>query len=178
MQPGAAREVWRGRYLRAVIESWPEAGGDYEVIHKHDAVAVVAVTPADEVVLVRQFRPAVRSTMLEIPAGLLDVEGEDALTCAGRELAEETGFGHTGMVFLGGFYLSPGFTDEYIHIFWARTDPAPEGTPETGIEVVHMPFAQAVAAARGGRFRNATTALGLLLAASAPALRDAAAPSS
>ena len=78
--------------------------------------------------------------MLEIPAGLLDVEGEDALTCAERELAEETGFGHTGMAFLGGVYLSPGFTDEYIHIFWARTDPAPRGTPETGIEVVRMPL--------------------------------------
>ena len=176
MQPGAAREVWRGRYLRAVVESWPGAGGDYEVIHKFDAVAVVPITPTNEVVLVRQFRPAVRSAMLEIPAGLLDVEGEDALTCAGRELAEETGFGHTEMAFLGGVYLSPGFTDEYIHIFWARTDPVPVGTPETGIEVVHMPFAEAVTAARGGRFRNATTALGLLLAASTPALRDAAPP--
>jgi 8-oxo-dGDP phosphatase len=172
MEPTAARETWRGRYLTAVVETWPEVG-DYEVIRKHDAVAVVPVTPGGDVVLVRQFRPPVRSALLEIPAGLLDVDGEDALTCAGRELTEETGYAHTEMAFLGGVYLSPGFTDEYIHIFWARTHSEPMGSPEPGIDVVLMPFADAVSAARGGRFRNATTALGLLLAASAPSLRDA-----
>jgi len=178
VEPRAAREVWRGRYLRAVVESWPEAGGEYEVIRKHDAVAVVPVTPSNDVLMIRQLRPAVRTKLLEIPAGLLDVEGEDTLTCAGRELAEETGFGYSEIAFLGGVYLSPGFTDEYIHIFWARTDLEPTGTPEAGIEVVVKPFAEAVAAARSGRFRNATTALGLLLAASTPALRDAAPPPS
>jgi ADP-ribose pyrophosphatase len=177
MEPLAAREAWRGRYLTAVVETWPDAG-DYEMIRKHDAVAVVPVTPGGDVVLVRQFRPPVRSALLEIPAGLLDVDGEDALTCAGRELAEETGYEHTEIAFLGGAYLSPGFTDEYIHIFWARTDIEPSGTPEPGIEVVEMPFGDAVAAATAGRFRNATTALGLLLAASTPALRDAGPPPS
>jgi 8-oxo-dGDP phosphatase len=173
MEPIAAREVWRGRYLTASVETWPEAG-DYEVIRKHDAVAIVPVTPSGDVILVRQFRPAVRSELLEIPAGLLDVDGEDALTCAGRELLEETGYRHAEILFLGGVYLSPGFTDEYIHIFLARTHEAPEGSGEAGIEVVRMPWAEAVAAARAGRIRNATTALGLLLAASTPRLRDAA----
>ena len=174
MEPIAAREVWRGRYLRAAVETWPEAGGEYEVIRKHDAVAVVPITPSDEVILVRQFRPPVRTRLLEIPAGLLDVDGEDALTCASRELLEETGYRHTEIVFLGGVYLSPGFTDEYIHLFRALVPEEPDGPAEDGIEVVRMPFDQAVAAARAGRIRNATTALGLLLADPAPGLRDAA----
>lgn len=177
MEPTAAREVWRGRYLTAIVETWP-AAGDYEVIRKHDAVAVVPVTPSGDVILVRQFRPPVRTDLLEIPAGLLDVDGEDALTCAGRELAEETGYGHREIAFLGGVYLSPGFTDEYIHLFWARTTETPDGPAEEGISVVRMPLAEAVAAARAGRIRNATTALGLLLAASVPSLRDAEPPPS
>jgi ADP-ribose pyrophosphatase len=177
MEPIAAREAWRGRYLSATVETWPDAG-EYEVIRKHDAVAVVPVTPSGDVILVRQFRPPVRTELLEIPAGLLDVDGEDALACAGRELTEETGYGYTGIEFLGGAYLSPGFTDEYIHIFWARTLEMPDGPAEEGIAVVRMPFAQAVATARAGRIRNAATALGLLLAASVPALRDERPPPS
>ena len=163
MEPSQVREVWRGRYLSAAVESWPQVGGEYEVIRKHDAVAVVPVTPSGDVLLVRQFRPPVRTDLLEIPAGLLDVDGEDALTCATRELAEETGYRHTEIAFLGGVYLSPGFTDEYIHIFWARTTDEPEGAAEPGITVVRMPLGEAVAAARAGRIRNATTALGLHL---------------
>jgi len=178
VEPLAVREAWRGRYLTAMVETWPEAGGAYEVIRKHDAVGVVPVTPSGDVILVRQFRPPVRSELLEIPAGLLDVDGEDALTCAGRELAEETGYGHTEIAFLGGVYLSPGFTDEYIHLFWARALETPDGQAEDGIVVVRMPLAEAVAAARAGRIRNAASALGLLLAASVPALRDEGAPPS
>lgn len=177
MEPIAAREAWRGRYLTATVETWPDVD-EYEVIRKHDAVAVVPLTPSGDVILVRQFRPPVRTELLEIPAGLLDVDGEDALACAGRELTEETGYGYTEIAFLGGVYLSPGFTDEYIHIFWARTLEAAGGPAEAGIAVVRMPFAQAVAAARAGRIRNAATALGLLLAASVPALRDEGPPPS
>ena len=55
-----------------------------------------------------------------------------------------------------------------MHLFLARTRPEPEGEPEAGIEVVRMPFDAAVAAARAGRFRNASTALALLLAATQP----------
>ena len=118
----------------------------------------------------KQFRPAVRQTLTEIPAGLLDVDGEDALTCAARELFEETGYRHREIEFLGGYYASAGFTDEYVHLFWARTDAEPEGEAEDGIEVIRMPFAQMVDAARAGKVRDAKTALALLLAAGRPSL--------
>ena len=125
-------------------------------------------------ILVRQFRPPIRADLTEIPAGLLDVDGEDALTCAERELFEETGYRLTEIAFLGGVYLSPGFTDEYMHLFWARTEAVPVGEPEHGIAVVRMPLHRVVAQARAGKVRNASTALALLLAAGVPVLRDAA----
>ena len=173
-EPTASRVAWAGDYLRVEVESWPGIG-DYEVIHKHDAVAIVPVMPDGDVVLVRQFRPPVRDSLLEFPAGLLDLEGEDARACAERELYEETGFRSAGAAFLGGTYLSPGFTDEYMHLFWAWTGAEPEGGPEDGIEVVRRPLHEAVASARSGKVRNATSALALLLAAATPALRDVAA---
>lgn len=176
-EPAAAHDAWVGNYLTVSVETWPGVG-DYELIHKHDAVAVVPVTPSGDIVLVRQFRPPIRADLTEIPAGLLDIPGEDAVTCATRELMEETGYRHTEIAFLGGAYVSPGFTDEYLHLFWARTEEHPVGEPEAGIEVLHRPLYEVVAASRAGKVRNAMTALGLLLAAGVPALRDeATAPS-
>jgi len=128
------------------------------------AAAVLPITPAGEVVLVRQFRPAVRQVITEIPAGLLDVEGEDALTCATRELFEETGYRHTVVEFLAGYYASVGFTDEYIHLFWAETAEHPEGEPEDGIEVLLRPLEHMIASAKSGKIRDVKTAVALLLA--------------
>lgn len=173
-EPTSAREVWAGRYLRVRVESWPS--GEHEMVHKHHAVGVVPVTPGGDVLLVRQFRPPVRESLLEVPAGLLDVDGEDALTCVVRELFEETGYRHREIGFMGGVFLSPGFADEYMHLFWATTEAAPEAAPEERIELVRMPLDRAVAAARAGRVRNASTALALLMAASWPELREAMGP--
>jgi 8-oxo-dGDP phosphatase len=163
-EPESSSEVWSGRYLSVHVERW-HGLGNYEIVRKFHAVGIVPLTPGDDVLLVRQFRPPVRTELLEIPAGLLDVDEEDALTCAARELHEETGYRHVSIEFLGGVYLSPGFTDEYVHLFWARTHREPDAQPEAGIELVPMAFGRAVAAARAGRFRNASTALALLLAA-------------
>jgi ADP-ribose diphosphatase len=146
------------------VEEWTGVGV-HEVVKHLGAAAVLPITPEGDVLLVKQFRPAIRQALAEIPAGLLDVEGEDAVTCAARELYEETGYRHESIEFLCGYYSSAGFSDEYVHVFWARTGPAPEGRPETGIELVRVPSREMVAAARAGRVRDAKTALALLLAA-------------
>src|SRR5881227_1934293 len=126
--------MWSGRYLSVRLEIWPGLG-EYEVVRKFHAVGVVPVTPQGDVLLVRQFRPPVRTDLLEIPAGLLDRDDDDALCCAARELYEETGFHAESLEFLTGVYLSPGFTDEYLHLFLAKTAAGPEGVPEDGIEL-------------------------------------------
>jgi ADP-ribose pyrophosphatase len=128
------------------------------------------VTPAGDVLLVRQFRPAIRDSLTEIPAGVLDVDGEDPLACAARELFEETGYRHEGIEFMGGTYSSAGFSDEYIHLFVARTAALPEAHPEQGITLVRHPLQAMVAAARAGRVRDAKTALALLLVAGRPSV--------
>jgi len=124
---------------------------------------VLPVTPDGDVMLVRQLRPAVRDVLTEIPAGMLDVRGEDAATCAARELFEETGFRHQSIEFLGGVYVSPGTTNHYVHLFWALTEHEPAGTPEAGIELLREPLEMMLSSARAGRIRDAKTALALLL---------------
>jgi ADP-ribose diphosphatase len=159
----SGRTLFDGRYVHVVAEPWP-GPGEYEVIRQPGAAAVLPITPRHEAVLVRQYRPPVREELVEIPAGLLDVPGEDPLTCARRELREETGYGAAAIEFLGGVYVSPGSTDHYVHLFVARTLDEPEGPPEDGIELVIRPLAEMIDAASAGRVRDAKTALALLLA--------------
>jgi ADP-ribose diphosphatase len=163
VEPQSTREGFAGRLIRVEVESWD--GHDFEVIRHPGAAAVLPLTPDGDVLLVRQFRPAIRRTLVEIPAGILDVDGEDALGCAARELFEETGYRHRSLEFVGGIYTSAGFADEYIHLFEAWTGNRQEGTPEQGIEVLRRPLDEMVAAARAGRVRDAKTAVALLLAA-------------
>jgi ADP-ribose pyrophosphatase len=131
---------------------------------------VLALTPDDHVLLVKQFRPGARQVLTELPAGILDVEGEDALSAAGRELFEETGHRATHLEFLGGVYPSGATTTQYVHLFWARVEAEPSGPVEPGIELTTEPFDRMVHAARSGRVRDAMTALALLMATGRPPL--------
>lgn len=67
-------------------------GKEYEIIKNYDAVAAIILNEKNEILLVKQFRPAYMDYTLEIPAGCLDVKGESEETCLIRELQEETGF--------------------------------------------------------------------------------------
>ena len=163
MQPESVREVFDGRLIHVRVETWDHH--DHEVVHHPGAAAVVPMLPDGRVILVRQMRRAIRDTLVEIPAGLLDREGEDAVSAAARELREETGYGHRSIEFLGGIYTSAGFSDEYIHLFVARTPEEPEGEPEAGIELVIRPLDEMARSARAGRVRDAKTAVALLLVA-------------
>jgi 8-oxo-dGTP pyrophosphatase MutT (NUDIX family) len=162
-EPAGSRPLFEGRWVRVDEEDWPEVGA-WEVVRTLDAAAVLPITPGGDALLVRQFRPPVRHVVTEIPAGLLDVEGEDAETCAARELFEETGFRHASLEFLAGFYPSAGHSAEFVHLFLARTRSEPEAEPEEGIELVRVPFAEIVTDARAGRVEDVKTALAVLLA--------------
>lgn len=163
--PETSEAVFEGVIFSVARERWPGLDHPYEVVRHGGAAAVLPMTPSGDVLLVKQFRPAIRRSVVEIPAGLLDVDGEDALACAARELFEETGYRHASIESLGGIYSSPGFSDEYIHLFWARTEAEPAAEPEEGIELVRMPFAEILAAARAGEVPDAKTCVALLLAA-------------
>jgi ADP-ribose pyrophosphatase len=133
-----------------------------EYVKHPGAVAVVAIKE-EGLLLVRQYRYALERELLEIPAGKLDA-GEAPVDCALRELREETGY-RGDLTPLGIYYSTPGFSDEAIHIFWARNlvwDPLNLDEDEF-LEVEVIPWKQALQLAEKGQFRDAKTALGILL---------------
>jgi ADP-ribose pyrophosphatase len=159
VEPDDVRRVFDGKLIQVAVESWP--AGQREVVRHPGACAIVALTSEGEVLLVRQFREAVRETLLEIPAGVLDVDGEDPAACAARELLEETGYRASNLRALGSIYTSPGFADERIHLFQAEARPS--GDAEDGVEVVLTPYQEALAAVFDGRIKDAKTVAGLLV---------------
>ena len=142
---------FRGRLLRLEVdrvrEPRPEGGfgplSQREVVRHPGAVAVVARTAADEIVLVRQYRYAAGRTLLEIPAGTRE-PGEEPGATAARELAEETGYRAGEWRPLGSFFTAPGFCDEVIHLFLAEglTPGAPDPDPGESVETVLLPAAE------------------------------------
>lgn len=107
-----------GKWVRLVQDGkWEYA----ERVGRNAAAAIVAVTPAGELLLVEQFRPAVGAATLELPAGLIgdEVETEDASEAAKRELEEETGWRCERCEALHEGVASAGITSERIHMFRA-----------------------------------------------------------
>lgn len=141
-----------------------------EVAQRPDAVAVVPLTTDGEVVMLRQYRHPVGRHELEIPAGLLDVEGEAEREAAQRELAEEIGMTAGTLERLTRFWNSAGWSDEATTVFVGRDlspatpddDFVPEAE-EADMQVLRVPLAEAVALARSGAITDAKTVIGLLL---------------
>jgi len=140
-------EVWSGRIASVRIERWRLGDGEEverEVVGHPGAVAVVA-HDGEQVYLVRQPRePVGDPALLELPAGKLDEEGEDALATAKRELAEEIGKGARNWQHLTTFWSSPGFSDEEIHVYLATDlyDEHAESGEEERIEIETVPLTQ------------------------------------
>ena len=90
-----------------------------EVVHHRGAVAVIVTDDEKNVLLVQQYRLPVGQVMWEIPAGTLEPD-EAPQACAIRELQEEAGYKPLTLIALGGIHPAPGYTTEFIHIYWAR----------------------------------------------------------
>lgn len=135
-----------------------------EVVRHPGAVAILAQR-GEDLLLVRQYRYPIEQLTLEIPAGKLDL-GEEPLTCALRELREETGYRGT-LVHLGTFYSTPGFTDEVMHLYKATDlvwDPLTTDDDEF-LNVESIPWSEALRRAYSGEFNDAKTILGILMLA-------------
>lgn len=133
------------------------------------AVAVVAITDDDEVVLVHQYRATLGCLVTEVPAGMRDQPGEAPEETALRELTEETGFTASSVERLGSIISSPGVTDSTVEIFLAeglsRGEWNPHGPEEAAMEIVLVPFEEAVSMVEDGRITDSKSVAGLLLAA-------------
>lgn len=91
----------------------------FEYVRHPGAVVVLPALPGDRIVMIRNFRHAIDQTLLELPAGTLDREGEDPLDAAHRELEEETGYRAGRMTELCRFFPSPGFMSELLTAYVA-----------------------------------------------------------
>jgi ADP-ribose pyrophosphatase len=141
-----SEEVWSGRIASVRVDRFRHDDGEVverEVVGHPGAVAIVA-HDGETLWMVRQPREAVGEELLELPAGKLDEEGEDALATAKRELAEEIGKGAKSWKHLTTFWASPGFSDERIHVYLATDlyDEQAHTDEIERIEVVPVPVAE------------------------------------
>lgn len=137
-------------------------------IHHPGAVAVVPVEGRD-IMLIEQFRAPLGGTLLEIPAGKLDVSGEDREAAALRELEEEMGRTAERLELLTELATTPGFSDERIAIYLAtnlhEVPSQPVGAEERYAIVRTMPLGAAVDLVKDGTIVDAKSVAGILLAA-------------
>ena len=145
-----------------------------DVVENMGAVGVVALDEAGRVVLIRQYRHAVRGRLWELPAGLRDVDGEALVLTAARELAEEAELRAGRYDLLIDLHTSPGFSTESIRLFLARDLAAVPDTEryqrtdeEADLEIVWFDLDEAVAMVFRGEITNAAAVGGLLAAARA-----------
>ncbi len=159
---------WFLRIQRASFQAPDGTTFERDIVRHPGAVAVVPITDAGGVLLVRQYRPAVDAWLLEIPAGTCDIPGEPFAETARRELAEEVGCAAASMVHLIRMANTPGFCDEWTSIFLATgltpVDHDRHGAEEEYLEVVEVPLADFDALVDDGTIVDAQTVLGVALA--------------
>jgi ADP-ribose pyrophosphatase len=137
-----------------------------EVVEHALVVAIVALDGRGDVLLVRQYRLPAQQSLLEIPAGCVD-SGESPEEAAQRELQEEIGQRASRLERLCSFFVSPGYCDEYMHLYLATgLEPsALAADADESIEVVRLPLDEALRLIERGKICDAKTIVGLWAAA-------------
>jgi ADP-ribose pyrophosphatase len=158
--------IYDGRAVRLRVDAVRKPGGgeaSREIVEHSDCVAVIALDGEDNVLLVSQFRKPVEKELLEIPAGGIE-PGEDAEATVRRELREEIGYLPRKIERLGGFYSTPGYCTEYLHLYLA-TDlvSSPLNAEDTeSIEIVRVPVSKLRSMIAAGDICDAKSIAGLL----------------
>ena len=161
----ASDEIWQGRIGAVRVDTFRYDDGEEATREIVSHPGAVTVLPFDgrHVWLVRQPRePVDEQALLELPAGKIDVEGEDLLETAKRELAEEIGMGARAWRHLVSFYNSPGLLSEENHLFLAEDlyERRLEAEEQERIEIVKLPVDEIDATIAA--VRDAKTLIGLL----------------
>jgi ADP-ribose pyrophosphatase len=157
----------RFKKFEARVEEIPLPGKGVRQIFRvvvPGAVAVLPVINGREVVLLKQYRPAVGEWLLEAPAGGIE-PGETPEETAARELVEETGYKPGRLEKVAEGYISPGYTTEYMYFYIAWNPEPGKPSPEEGevLEVMRMPIEQAFSLLERGELRDVKTMLLLAL---------------
>lgn len=170
----ATEQAYASGYLSVSLDTVRTPTGDdvsRVVVRPHGAVGVLALDDAGRVLLVEQYRHPVRGRLLELPAGTLDVEGEDAVDAARRELHEEADLVADHWERLVAPYATPGYSSERWEVFVATgLRPVPEAerfareAEEAEIRQLWAPLDDVVAAVLDGRIGDSMTVAGVLAA--------------
>jgi ADP-ribose pyrophosphatase len=160
VKPDETRVAYDGKLIDVVVERW--GPNEREIVEHPGAVAIVAVDDEGYLTLVRQLREPARKELLELPAGTRE-EGEDPLETAKRELREECGLTGGEWRELHGFWTTPGFSNEYMHVYVAEGVVSGEADPDDDedVELVRWPVNELES--RLSELEDAKTLAGLLL---------------
>ena len=163
----SSREVYSGRVVRLRVDDVSLPDGrktSREIVEHADCVAVVPIDAEGNVLMVKQFRKPVEKDLLEIPAGGID-PGEEPQDAVRREMREETGYLPKKVKKLGGFYASPGYCTEYLHLYLA-TELIPDSLhaeDSDSIELVRVPINEVAGLIYNGDISDAKSIAGLLI---------------
>jgi len=162
----SSQTVYDGRLFSVELDELQMPGGvvtKREIIRHPGAVCMVPIDADGRIVLVTQYRHAARRRLLELPAGTLE-PGEAPSATAVRELQEEIGMRPQRIAALGGFFVAPGYTTEYIWLF-VCTNLVParlDGDDDEDIEVERATIDEALAAIEAGDICDAKSVAGIL----------------
>jgi len=160
----------KGRIFDLLLERIRYPDGcevNFEIIRHAGAIAVIPVNSKGDIIFVRQYRPAIGTHLIEIPAGGLE-KGESAKDCAIRELQEEIGMLPGKLEKLLDVYIAPGYSDEIITFFLA-TELTPSSLlqdEDEEIEIISLTVSEAFAQIESGEIKDAKTILSLTYARS------------
>ena len=134
-----------------------------EVVLHSGGVAILALTEDEKVYMVRQYRTAAQSALLELPAGKLE-PGEDPYESAIRELEEECAIKAQTLEPLGKFYPTPGYCSEVIHLYWTKDFAQGEQNLDPGetLDVFQVPLKNLLSAIEENKIHDAKTQLAVL----------------
>jgi 8-oxo-dGTP pyrophosphatase MutT (NUDIX family) len=143
-------------WTRFVSRPWGPKNLPYYCLELFDFVTIIAITPQNELLLVQQERPAVRSITTELPSGLMDQLHEAPEATISRELTEETGWCVNKITHVATTLTDSGRLDNSLHIFFSDDLIAPEKdwTPEQGIAVKKIPMKKVQASIEQGSINN------------------------
>lgn len=166
----SSETLYEGKIISLHVEEVELPDGNYakrELITHPGAVAVIPITTEGKIILVKQYRKALNRSLVEIPAGRIEVNEEPKVTAI-RELEEETGLRAKKMTYLQSFATSPGFADEIIHLYvgeglYEIENPAASDEDEF-IELLEVTIAEAEKLVATGEIYDAKTAFAILFA--------------
>jgi ADP-ribose pyrophosphatase len=164
----ASEQVFDGRIVKVFLDDVRLPDGRsarWERVTHPGAVGIVPLLDDGTVLMVRQYRHPVGGVLLEIPAGKLD-SGEPPWTTAQRELSEEVGMRAGELFKIAEFYNSPGYSNEYFHLYMARglTEEPGETEPDEFLEVERVRLTDALDMISTGDIKDAKSIIGLTVA--------------